>query len=619
MPKHGYSLIFLIFLQNCVGPEQYLEEKMIEDLHSFARPAEARVQHLSLQLQIDFTKQQLHGTATWHIEHSPGASQIIFDTQALQIHQVWLDGDSSRPVAFSLSKPDPVLGQALVVPIGSQTRLVHIAYSTSPDAAALQWLPAHQTAGRKHPFLFSQSQCILARSWLPCQDSPGIRFTFDAEVQAPSDMLVLMSAQNPQQKQASGKYYFHMRQPIPAYLMSIAAGDLAFRAISPRCGVYAEADVLEAAACEFEDLEGMIQAAERLYGSYVWERYDILLMPYSFPFGGMENPRLTFATPTIIAGDKSLTSLIAHELAHSWSGNLVTNRTWNDFWLNEGFTVYFERRIMASLYGEDYAEMLAELGKQDLMQTIVQLGEHNKSTRLKLDLQRRNPDEAVNDIAYEKGYFFLRLIEETVGRDRFDRFLQQYFRRFAFRSIDTETFVEYLQDELLRKNPGAARRIRLQEWIYGTGLPDNCPQVNAKRFRQVEQVMQEWLDGVAAIDLNTTGWSSHEWLHFIRLLPDTLTHAQRTALDLAFGFTQSSNAEIQAEWYRQAAQYAYTPAYAAMEQFLMQVGRRKFIIPIYRALLSHEEGRRLAKRIYEKARKHYHYVATSTLDELLQW
>lgn len=619
MRYSAYLLLLLLVFQACKDVEQPQEDIIMgKDIHSFSEPDKAVVKHLSLQLQVDFDAKQLTGVATWDISHTPDAKEIVFDTKGLVIEAVFLNDDTAA-VPFSLGKEDPVLGQPLVVPLKPESKKVRIVYHTSPGAPALQWLEAHQTAGGRYPFLFSQSQCILARSWVPCQDSPGIRFTYDAEVKVPQGMLALMSAENPQEKSADGMYRFHMRQPIPSYLLAIAAGDLVFKPISKRAGVYAEPETVEAAFHEFEDLEEMIQAAEQLYGKYEWERYDLLVLPPSFPFGGMENPRITFATPTIIAGDKSLTSLVAHELAHSWSGNLVTNRTWNDFWLNEGFTVYFERRIMEAMYGRDYAEMLAELGYQDLKQTIARMGENNKDTRLKLDLQRRDPDEAVTDIAYEKGYFFLRLVEETIGRDKFDAFVKGYFQRFAFQSMDTESFVEYFRKEVLDKNPGAAKAIRMQEWIYGTGLPDNCPKVNAVRFRKVEQALQDWLNGAPADSLPTGSWSSHEWLHFVRHLPADLSAEQMKMLDEAFDFTHSGNAEIQAEWYTQAALHGYTEAFPAMEEFLLKVGRRKFLVPIYRALLKTEEGKAIAHKIYAKARKNYHYVATSTLDEMLQW
>ncbi|HPH47711.1 MAG TPA: M1 family aminopeptidase/hydrolase, partial [Chryseolinea sp.] len=393
------------------------------DIHSFAQPEEARATHLHWTANVDFETKTIAAVASWSIEKKADADVIIFDTKGLNIEKITLDNDA--PTTFKLTEYDSLLGQGLAVLIQSNTKQVNIYYQTSPEAEAIQWLKPQQTAGKKFPFLFTQSQAILARSWVPCQDSPGMRFTYDADVTVPKDLLPLMSASNPMTKNAEGVYHFEMKQPIPSYLLALSVGDLSFAPISERSGIYAEPSILDTAAWEFADLEKMIAGAESLSGAYPWERYDVLVLPPSFPFGGMENPRLTFATPTILAGDRSLTSLIAHELAHSWSGNLVTNATWNDFWLNEGFTVYFETRIMEKLYGRDYAEMLASLNLQDLKDEVKSLTTdgHAADTKLKLNLEGRNPDDGVTEIAYIKGYYFLRSIEEQHGREYFDKFV----------------------------------------------------------------------------------------------------------------------------------------------------------------------------------------------------
>jgi aminopeptidase N len=450
------------------------------------------------------------------------------------------------------------------------------------------------------------------------QDSPGIRFTYDARVRVPKELLALMSADNPTSKNAEGVYTFRMDKPIPAYLLALSVGDLVFEKTGPNTGVYAEPVTLPKAVYEFADLEKMLHAAEKIYGQYAWGRYDLLVLPPSFPFGGMENPKLTFATPTILAGDRSLTSLVAHELAHSWSGNLVTNQTWNDFWLNEGFTVYFERRIMEELYGKPYAEMLASLGYGELVQTVEEFGKDSKDTQLKLDLSGRSPDDGVSDIAYEKGYFFLRLLENTVGREKWDAFVKNYFQTHAFQSMDTERFLDYLQKELFTGNPEQFTKLNIQEWVYSPGLPANIPQAKSERFAGVEEAATRWQQGTPASQLSTKDWSSHEWLHFIRQLPTSLTTAQMAGLDKAFGFTQSGNSEILAAWLLRAVQTNYTPAYPAMEKFLVNVGRRKFLTPLYQALLKTEKGKGRAKAIYAKARPNYHFVATNTLDTMLK-
>ena len=409
-------LALALFIGGCGRLEKKENPMTKKDPHSYAMPAEARVAHLHWQANVNFDSKRIDAVADWTIENE-GADTIRFDTKDLNIRSVKLD--RGVKATFRRGKKHPIFGEELAVSIKPETKRVTIEYTTSQHAEALQWLNAQQTAGKTSPFLFTQSQAILARSWIPCQDTPGVRFTYEADVTVPKELLALMSASNPKGKNETGTYHFEMKQPISSYLLALAAGDLTFKPISERAGVYAEKALVEKAAWEFADLEKMIAGAEELYGPYQWERYDVLVLPPSFPFGGMENPRLTFATPTILAGDRSLTSLIAHELAHSWSGNLVTNATWNDFWLNEGFTVYFETRIMEKLYGHDYAEMLASLNLQDLHDEIASLREKGQyaDTRLLLDLDNRNPDEGVTSIAYNKGYYFCGLSKKnTAGK-----------------------------------------------------------------------------------------------------------------------------------------------------------------------------------------------------------
>ncbi len=583
----------------------------IPDPHSFAQADQALMNHLALDLHVDFSQKILKGVATIHFEQKDEAEFIYLDTQGLRIDKV-TEEDTSKQLTYELSKPFKHLGSALKVEIGPETQKIKVFYETSPGAEALQWLDSSQTADKKHPFLFTQSQAILARSWIPCQDSPGIRFTYEARVQVPAELLALMSAENPQEKNDRGVYSFSMKQPIPAYLMALAVGDLAFASFSENTGVYAEPSMLDSARYEFASLPTMLSSAEKLYGDYAWERYDILVLPPSFPFGGMENPRLTFATPTILAGDRSLVSLVAHELAHSWSGNLVTNATWNDFWLNEGFTVFFERRIMEALEGKDYAEMLAYLGYQDLVSTIASFGEDHPMTQLHLNLEGKNPDDGVTDIAYEKGYFFLRLLEETLGREKMDTFLINYFEKYAFKGMDTEQFVEHLRHEI-----PLIDSLGLKQWIYEPGLPGNCPVVVSRRFERVDAALKNWNKNADPNLLYTAPWSSHEWLYFLRALPDSMDTEQLADLDEKFKLTQSGNAEILTEWLQKAVLNRYEPAQAALESFLIKVGRRKFLMPLYQALLQNPGGKEKALLIYEKARPNYHYVATNSLDALL--
>jgi leukotriene-A4 hydrolase len=516
-----------------------------------------------------------------------------------------------------MGKENKFMGQALNVKISPGTSKVNIYYNNSAAAAAVQWLSPQQTAGKKYPFMFTQSQAILARTWIPCQDSPGIRFTYTATVGVPGELLALMSAENPTEKNSKGVYTFRQEQAIPSYLMALAVGDVGFKSIDSRTGVYAEPVTLEQAAYELADMGKMTDAAERIYGPYKWGRYDVLILPPSFPFGGMENPMLTFATPTIIAGDRSLVSLIAHELAHSWSGNLVTNATWNDFWLNEGFTTYFERRIVEDVYGKDEAKMQELLGYQGLKQLVKEMGEGNADTKLKANFDSRDPDEGVSDIAYEKGYSFLRTIEEAVGRKKFDDFLREYFDSHAFKSVTTEEFLTYLNHQLIKDDKKIQDKIDIDFWVYQPGLPTNSPAVSSEKFKALDSQVSKWLSS-GDISVISRKLSTNESLYLISHLPDNITIAQMADLDRIFAYTRSGNAEIQAAWYTLAVRISYQPAYTNIETFLTQVGRRKFLMPLYKEMAKTPEGKVWAQKIYLKARPNYHSVAYNSIDEVLK-
>lgn len=598
-----------------VATNQTEEPTMQTDPHSFAHTDQARVTHLNWEAKVDFEQKKIMATATWDIKASEGADKIIFDTYGLEILSVTADGEST---GYKLGSFEDELGRPLIIDIKPSTKQVRISYNTTDSARALQFLDPEQTAGKELPFLFTQSQAILARSWVPTQDSPGIRFTYDAKVSVPSNMIALMSAENPKEKNETGIYTFKMPQPIPSYLLALSVGDVDFKALSERTGVYAEESMLEKSAYEFADLETMVQAAEGLYGPYAWGQYDIIVLPPSFPFGGMENPRLTFATPTILAGDRSLVSLVAHELAHSWSGNLVTNATWDDFWLNEGFTVYFEHRIMEEVYGREYSEMLSSLTREELIKDAAEMMQDvPNDTKLKLDLTGRNPDEGVTSIPYNKGYFFLRLLEESVGREKFDAFLKNYFEVNKFKVMTTEEFVDHLKSALITEEQ--YNELKLDEWIYEQGLPSNLPEVPSERFQVVEDQLNRYLNQEILPDPElTAAWTTHEWLHFINSMPEVVSPEQLVILDVAYGFTRSGNSEIVAAWFQPTIRNNYAAVYPRVKEFLVSVGRRKFLTPTYRALI--ESGKKeMALDIYKEARPNYHAVSRDTMDDLLEY
>ena len=585
------------------------------DEHSFSNPHDVRVRHLDLDLDLDFDERRLRGSITLSFDRAAEADEVvlILDTRELAIHGVDCVGPSG-PVetSYRLGRVDPVLGAPLTIPLSPDTTQVRVRYETSPDASGLQWLTPEQTAGQNHPFMFTQSQAIHARSWIPLQDSPGVRVTYTARVRTPLALRAVMGATNDPTATA-GDYVCEMVQPIPSYLIALAVGDLAFQPLGERTGVYAEPSVVASAAREFEDTEAMIQATERLYGPYRWGRYDLLVLPPSFPFGGMENPRLTFATPTILAGDKSLVSLVAHELAHSWSGNLVTNATWRDFWLNEGFTTYIERRIIEELYGRPRGEMEAVLGRQVLQGDLDRLDDPDEV--LHVDLTGRDPDDGMTHVPYEKGALFLLHLEERVGRPRFDEFIRDYFEAFAFQSITTADFVSYVGEHLPSVN-----QADIGEWIHRPGLPTSAPQPESDALYRVEAQSSAWRDGsIVAAKLDTGAWTTHEWLHFLTTLPEALSLDQLSELDAAFGLTESGNSEIAHAWLLLAIHAGYSHADSQLEQYLTRIGRRKLIQPLYEALVATPSGHERALAIYRRARPGYHPISVATIDPIVGW
>ena len=573
------------------------------DYHSFANPNEIRVTHLSLNLTANFETKQLVGDVTLDVKREkPDNNTLVLDTRALDIQSVTVDGES---VPFEMGEVDPDLGTPLTITLPSSANAVTVAYSTSPEASGVQWLTPAQTAGKKHPFLFTQAQAVHARSFIPLQDSPQVRVTYDATIKTPEALLAVMSASNDPTTERDGEYEFTMPQPIPSYLIALAIGDLEFKAMGERTGVYAQPALLESAAKEFEDTEAMLEVTEETYGPYQWDRYDLLILPPSFPFGGMENPRLSFITPTVIAGDKSLVSLIAHELAHSWSGNTVTNATWRDLWLNEGFTTYLTYRIMEMIYGHDRFKKEAVLGYQDLENDVAALEKNDEI--LAIDLRGRNPDDVFSNIPYEKGALFLREIEHKIGRENFDAFLMQYFKDFAFKSITTDTFIAYLDDTLLKQYPDKLDAERIQTWIFEPGIPKGAPQPESDAFTKIDDTRSAWLSGdVKAADIETAQWTVHEWLYFLNNMPESLSNAQLAELDSAFSLTSTKNNEIAHSWLMIAVENNYQPAYDRLYSYLVSIGRNKLVKPLYRELSKTPEGKAFAKRAFEEAKPGYH-------------
>jgi aminopeptidase N len=592
-----------------------------QDVLSHARPEIARVTHVDVDLRADFARKTLAGTATLDLITAPGAPELVLDTRELTVEGV-TDG-AGRTLRWTLGPSAPgAKGAPLTIALDGARR-VAVRYRTAPTAQALQWLAPEQTAGKRRPYLFSQGQPIFTRTWIPTQDSPGIRQTYSARIVVPEDLRAVMSAEmlTPDGEPAGPgmkAYRFRMDRPIPPYLIALAVGDIAFRPLGPRSGVYTEPAMLERAANEFVDLERMIAAAERLYGPYRWGRYDLLILPPAFPYGGMENPRLTFATPTILAGDRSLVSLVAHELAHSWSGNLVTNATWADNWLNEGFTTYFENRLMEAVYGRERALMEAALSWRTLQETVQELGANSPQTQLYLAPSANDPDEGGSQVIYEKGAAFLATLENAAGRERFDAWLRSYFDAHAFQPMTTDRFLGHIRANLIRGDAALERRLMLDEWIYRAGIPANAHVPRSPAFDAVEAQAKAFGAGTPASRLPWKAWSTQERLHFFSQLPMTLAPARLTDLDRTFDLSQSGNSEVLFAWLELAVRNRHEPALPALERFLTTVGRRKFVQPLFKALVDQGEwGRPIARRLYAQARPGYHAVTTNAVDPLV--
>ncbi|TDI61034.1 MAG: M1 family peptidase [Alphaproteobacteria bacterium] len=611
-----FSVILFAILAACSAPEEAANEM---DEFTFANYDAIVVRHVDLDLDVDFDNKILTGSAELSLEIlKPDTNTLILDTRDLAIKAVFTEASGGwQETGFVLEDGGNLMGQSLTIDLPEGAAKVRIEYQTSPGASGLQWLTPEQTAGKEYPFMFSQSQAIHARSWVPIQDTPAVRFTYSATIRTPEALLALMSADQDPYTPRDGEYSFEMPQAIPAYLMAIAVGDLEFQAISDTVGVYAEEYILAAAAEEFSETPMMMEATEALYGPYLWGRYDLLILPPSFPFGGMENPRLTFLTPTVIAGDKSLTSIIAHELAHSWSGNLVTNATWRHAWLNEGFTSYVENRVMEEVYGKDRAVMEQVLGKADLLETIAGF-EDPAMSALVMPYGLNDPFEGFTDVPYQKGDLFLRYLEQKFGREKFDTFLRAYFEEFAFGSILSEDFYSYLDENLMSPNPGVVEPEVIRAWIYDPGLLDVAPEPTSDAFTLVSETRAAFLAGeISATELGSEAWITHQWLYFINALPDDMAMELFIDLDTTFDLSVTANAEIAFAWYMKSLQAGYLTVVNPVEEYLIRIGRGKLIYPLYQRLVDLNQ-RDWALKVYQKARPGYHPIAQARIDAILE-
>ncbi len=606
------------------------------DYHSFANVEQFRITHVDLNLRVDFARTVLFGAVGLEVKRiDPHATDLVLDTRDLDIRGVsematdvlgatsksqttWV----SRP--YHLEKADPILGSPLVIelpPSKKTTHVIRIEYMTSPTASALQWLTEKQDPHRHHPLMYTLSEPIGTRSWIPLQDTPRARVTYNAHIYTSDDALAVMSAKNDPKAKRKDDFSFVMADAIPPYLIALAVGDLRFKETGPRTGVYAESSLISAAAKEFTDAEGMIKAAEDIVGPYPWGRYDILVLPPSFPVGGMGNPRLSYVSPTIIAGDKfagdkSLLAVIAHEVAHSWPGDLVTGATWRDAWLGEGFAGYLQSRIMNQLYGDRIEIMDRVLDLQSLRDDLASRKPEDQV--LAIDLRDRDPAGAFDEVVYEKGRLFFLFLDAKFGRERFDAFMRDYFDHFAGKSIGTEQFLAYLKTNLLDRYPNIVTADEVMQWVQAPGLPADAVLPATNAFEAVDEARDRWLDGrLPAKKLDTRNWLTPQWRYFLDRMPATLRQEQLADLDQAFALTRSSNAVVTRSWLMLVIRNGYRPATARLEEYLTVIGRRKLIVPLYEELMKTPAGATLARRVFALARPGYHPQAAAALDPIV--
>ena len=613
---------------------------------SFSNYHECPVTHMQLVLSVDFERHVLSGhvVCTVQIKKS-GVERVVLDTRDLAVQGCSVscsaNGGKFVPADYSYGPRHEAFGSALQISLpaevtrteGASVR-VRIDYETTPTCTAIQWLSAEQTAGKKHPYMFTQCQAIHCRSMMPCQDAPAVKVSYDASIKVKAPLVALMSAcaENSGNVESAGqsmaRYSFKQDVPLPAYLIALAAGDLECRDIGPRTRVWSEPCMVELGAFEFSDTERFLCAAEEICGPYVWGRYDLLLLPPSFPYGGMENPCLTFVTPTLLAGDKSLVSVVAHEIAHSWMGNLVTNATWEDFWMNEGFTVFVERRIVSRVYGEQRAGLKGAIGWRHLVGAVERFGQDHDFTKLHIPMEGVDPDDSFSSVPYEKGFAFLCYLESIVGREEFEEFLKAHVARYCYGTVSAEDWKAFFLEYFFARCADDAQRALLlsidwDTWLHCPGLPPVKPQLDTTLLEKATTAADEWfrfrsldIGEEEEVPASMGELTSDELVVFLERLLELSAQSSKTAsvewldaLASSFGFRSTQNAEVRFRWLTLCIREGDSRAHEGAVDMLISQGRMKFVRPLYRDL--HASGPQGSQRAVETfvAHKHmYHAI-----------
>jgi len=604
------------------------------DYHSYANVDQFRVTRMEMDLRVwivsGSSAKTLDGLVALEIKRlDPRATELVLDTKGLMISEVsekatdvlgaisknettWV----SRP--FHMGKSDPILGSPLVIELprsSKSTELIKIDYETTDDSTGLMWIDPKRNPGHNKPFLYTRSAALSARTWIPMQDTPQVRVTYSLRLHTPQNMQAVVSGERDPKVKARGEYLFDMAKPVPADSIALAVGEWKYVETGPRSGVYAEKSIIKAAAKAFADTESMLQADEKMFGAYRWSRFDILVMPPGFPTAGAANPRIAFISPTAVADDKSSPETLAREMAHAWSGNLVSNATWRDLWLTEGVAAYMESRTMTAMYGAERASVEEVAGLESLRAEMTTLKPADQL--LAVDLRGRDPLQGFSEVPYEKGRLFLNFLDAKFGREHFDAFLRGYFDHFAFKSVSTEQFLQYLRENLLDRFPGIVTLAEVDQWVNGPGIPAYAVLPVTNMLQSVDQARAAFTSGKLQPKQFGADWLAEQWIYFFDNLTGPLSSAQLAALDQAHAFSASTDGELQSSWFNQVIASDYRMAYPHVEQFLTLVGRTKLIQPLFVQLMKTDSGSTLARKIYAKARPAYHPETVAVIDAIV--
>ncbi|KAJ3228486.1 hypothetical protein HK099_000041 [Clydaea vesicula] len=587
------------------------------DPSSFSNNDEIKVLHVHLDLAVDFSTKKLHGSVLHSCSVvSEKANKIVFDTSFLNIKDIFLiDGEKSTELQYTLAKREGFLGSPLTVQLDhdflkNEDVRIKINYETTDKCTAIQWLEPSQTVGKVHPYLFTQCQAIHARSMLPCQDTPNLKITYSANITCPPSFRALMSAIPSKEETVDEQktYSFVQNTTIPSYLIALAVGNIEGKKVGPRTTVWSEPEVVEAAAWEFEGTETFIATGESLLTPYSWGIYDLLLLPASFPYGGMENPCLTFVTPSLLAGDRSLVDVVAHEIAHSWAGNLVTSANWEHFWLNEGFTVFIERKIVEKLHGKKASHFSAILGYYHLKESVDVMMENNTPnyTCLRPNLKGIDPDDVFSSVPYA------------------------HFVHFAHKSITTQNFKDYLY-QFMESNYGKEKvdilnSVDWEGWFTDVGMPKEKNDFDQTLSNACKALALKWKDEkdltvLSKLDpSDVTDFTPTQKMNFLDILNnyEKFEVEKIVLMKELYKFGEYKNMEILSRWQGLCLKAEYEPIFPAVVDFITKIGRMKYVRPLFRALYKCKNGKQLARETFLKHKSFYHPICQDAVTKDLE-